>query len=91
MGKEAAATGHSDLNVEVVLLVLLVAGQFGLVGLLVGLQVLPMLSDVGPRPHAADTLDVDLHDAVERVLPPAGGNAPQTFRYCHVKSLYRNT
>lgn len=62
----------SDLNLQLNLLVLLVAGQFGLVGLLVGLQVLSMLPDVGPGPHAADTLDVDLHDAVERVLPPVG-------------------
>lgn len=62
----------SYLNVELILLVRLVAGQFGLVGLLVCLQILSMLSDVGPGPHATDALDVDLHDAVERVLPPAG-------------------
>lgn len=61
----------SNLNLKIVLLVLLVAGQFGLVGFLVSLQVLPMLSDVGPGPHVADAFDVDLHDAVERVLPPA--------------------
>ena len=36
----------------------------------VNLQVLPVLSDVGPRPHAAEAPDVDLQDAVGGVPPP---------------------
>lgn len=70
----------SDLDVEIVLLVLLAACKFGLVGLLVGPQVLSVPSDVGPGPHAADAFDVDLHDAVEGVLPPARGNTPQNLQ-----------
>lgn len=46
------------------------ADQFGLIGGPVGLQVLSVLSDVGPGPHAADASDVDIHDPVEGVTPP---------------------
>ena len=44
--------------------------QFGLVGGPVCLQVLSVLSDVRPGPHVTEASDVDLHDAVEGVLPP---------------------
>lgn len=52
---------------------LVLAQQFGLVGSLVGLQVLSVLSDVGPRPHVSEASDVDLQDAVEGVPPPGRG------------------
>lgn len=53
---------------------LVLAQQFGLVGFLVGLQVLSVLSDDGPGPHVTDASDVDLHDAVEGIPPPGGEN-----------------
>lgn len=55
-----------------VLVRLVLAQQFGLVGFLVGLQVLSVLSDDGPGPHVTDASDMDLHDAVEGIPPPGG-------------------
>lgn len=46
------------------------ADQLGLVDGPVGLQVLSVLSDVGPGPHAADASDVDGHDTIECIMPP---------------------
>ena len=56
--------------------------QFGLVGGLVGLQVLPMLSDVAPGPHVAATPDVDLQDTVEAVPPPDRGTENKPTQNC---------
>lgn len=47
------------------------ADQLGSVHCLVGLQVLSVLSDVGPGPHATDASDVDVHDRVESIMPPS--------------------
>lgn len=52
---------------------LVLAQQFGLVGALVGFQVLSVLSDAGPGPHVSRASDVDLQDAVEAVPPPGAG------------------
>lgn len=57
-----------------VLVRLVLAQQLGLVGGLVGLQVLSVLSDVGPGPHVTDASHLDLHDAVEGVPPPSREN-----------------
>lgn len=70
--------------------------QFGLVGSLVGLQVLPMQSDVGPGPHVAAASDVDLKDTVEAIPPPDRSTQikPRTVKYSsvcdhkHVGSIY---
>lgn len=47
------------------------ADQLGPIGGPVGLDVLPVLSDVGPGPHAADASDVDIHDSTEGIAPPS--------------------
>lgn len=63
------AQSHLDLLLPVWAWFIL-AQQFGLVGVLVSLEVLPVPLDVGPGPHLNATLNVDLHDAVEAVPPP---------------------
>lgn len=57
--------------------------QLGSVRRLVGLQVVAVLPDVGPAPHAVEASDVNLQDAADSVLPPAGGhetNTPKRLR-----------
>lgn len=65
---------------------LALAQQLGLVGRLVGLQVLSVLSDVGPGPHVAEASDVDLQDAVEGVPPPEDTNAPRQIQMFCLKT-----
>lgn len=70
---------------------LVLAQQFSLVGFLVGLQVLSVMPDVGPGPHATDTSDANLHDAVKGIPPPGGESKCTTKpskRFSHkVKTL----
>lgn len=46
------------------------ADKLGLVCGPVGLQIVSVLSDVGPGPHATDASDVDIHDSIEGIMPP---------------------
>lgn len=52
--------------------------QSGLVGRLVGLQVLTVLLDDGPGPHLIAAPDVNFQDAVEAVPPPERGTVTRT-------------
>ena len=62
----------------------------GLPGCLVGLQVLPVLPDVGPRPHPVEPTDVNLQDAFECIAPPVRETActhTQTHTHTHTHTL----
>lgn len=82
--------GQQNLDVSLCVLVRLVlAQQLGLVGRLVGLQVLSVLSNVGPGPHAPEASDVDLQDAVDGIPPPGrGAENKHTPKMSEVKNRF---